>query len=44
MIYIFTNSVLAYMLPTAAFVSAEQYNSFMNFITEKTKPAIVVDK
>lgn len=44
MIYIFTNSVLVYMLPTSAFVSAEQYNSFMNFITEKTKPAIIVNK
>lgn len=44
MIYIFTNSVLAYILPIAAFASSEQYNSFMDFITKKTKPAIVVDE
>lgn len=44
MIYIFTNSVLAYMLPVKVFESEEQYNSFMDFITEKTKPAIIVDR
>ncbi len=31
-IYIFINSTLAYLLPLAAFSSAEQYNAFSDFI------------
>ena len=42
MIYIFVNSVLAYMIPVSAFESDAQYNEFFKFLIQKTGKEIIV--
>lgn len=44
MFYLYMNSIQAYLLPVAAFTSAEQYNGFLDFIQRKSKPITIVNK
>ncbi len=42
MFYIYINSMQGYILPVAAFDSAAQYNSFIDFIRRKTGKEIII--
>lgn len=39
-IYIYLNSALAHLIPYSVFESETQFNSFIEFIGNKTKPVI----